>query len=92
MFSPHRTRGREGVEDRLHRALRRDGRHRRSSGRRDAFTEIVLRPTLTVPPGADRDRALRMLEKAKKNCLVSASVAAPVLMEPEIEEYRSSAA
>jgi hypothetical protein len=30
------------------------------------------RPRLTLAPGADRDRALRVLEKSEKGCLVSA--------------------
>ena len=48
------------------------------------FTEIVLRPRLSVPPGADRDRALRVLEKSERTCLVSASLSTPVRLEPEI--------
>lgn len=52
------------------------------------FTEIVLRPRLTVPAGVDRARALMMLEKAKKACLVSASLSTPIRLEPEIQEAR----
>jgi uncharacterized OsmC-like protein len=37
------------------------------------FTEIVLRPRLTVRSGTDRERALHVLEKSEKACLVSAS-------------------
>jgi len=48
------------------------------------FTEIVLRPRLTLGPDADRDRAVRVLEKAEKTCLVSASLATPIRLEPEI--------
>ncbi len=48
------------------------------------FTEIVLRPTLTVPAGVDLDRARRIIEKSEKACLVSASLATPVRLEPEI--------
>lgn len=48
------------------------------------FTEIVLRPRLTVRPGADRDRVMRVLEKSEKACLVSASLATPVRLEAEI--------
>lgn len=50
------------------------------------FTEIVLRPKLTVAAGTDRDRALRVLEKSEKGCLVAASLSTPVRMEPEIRE------
>lgn len=50
------------------------------------FTEIILRPRLTVPAGADHDRALRALEKSEKACLVSASLSTPIRLEPEITE------
>jgi uncharacterized OsmC-like protein len=48
------------------------------------FTEIVLRPRLALAPGGDRARALRVLEKSKKACLVMASLSTPVRVEPEI--------
>jgi organic hydroperoxide reductase OsmC/OhrA len=50
------------------------------------FTDIVLRPRLVVAPGADRERALRVLEKSEKHCLVSASLSTPIRLEPEITE------
>jgi peroxiredoxin-like protein len=50
------------------------------------FTEIILRPRLTVTPGTDRERALRVLEKAEKACLVSASLSTPIRLEPQISE------
>jgi peroxiredoxin-like protein len=51
------------------------------------FTEIVLRPRLTVQSGADRERALHVLEKSEKACLVSASLSTPIRLEPEITEH-----
>jgi organic hydroperoxide reductase OsmC/OhrA len=48
------------------------------------FSEIVLRPRLVVPPGTDRERALNILEKSEKLCLVSASLSTPIRLEPEI--------
>ena len=48
------------------------------------FTEIVLRPRLTVPKGADPERGQRLLEKGKTACLVTASLSVPVRMEAEI--------
>ncbi len=48
------------------------------------FTEIVLRPRLTFPPGTDRSRALRILDRSEKTCLVSASLSTPVRLEPEL--------
>ncbi|MBI3047627.1 MAG: OsmC family protein [Acidobacteria bacterium] len=56
------------------------------------FVEIVLRPTLTVPAGLDRARVLTVLEKAKKACLVSASLSTPIRLEPEIREAPASVA
>ena len=50
------------------------------------FTEIVLRPRLTVAFGTDRERALHVLEKSEKTCLVSASLSTPIRLEPEITE------
>jgi hypothetical protein len=55
------------------------------------FTEIVLRPKLTVPAGTNRERALRVLEKSEKACLVSASLSVPVHMEATIQEANEPA-
>jgi peroxiredoxin-like protein len=49
------------------------------------FTEIVLRPRLVVTPGTDRERALKVVERSEKACLVSASLQTPVRLEPIIE-------
>jgi peroxiredoxin-like protein len=48
------------------------------------FTEIVLRPRVQVPAATECERALRVLEKAERGCIVSASLAIPVRLEPEI--------
>jgi organic hydroperoxide reductase OsmC/OhrA len=48
------------------------------------FTDIVLRPRLTIAAGTDRARVERALEKAKRGCLVSASLVPEVRLEPEI--------
>jgi hypothetical protein len=48
------------------------------------FTEIVLTARLTLPPGADLDRARRILDKGKTACLVTASLSTPLLLEAEI--------
>ena len=50
------------------------------------FTEIVLRPRLVIPAGGDPARALHVLEKSEKHCLVSASLSTPIRLEPEITE------
>lgn len=51
---------------------------------RTHFTEIILRPRLTLPAGADWVRVQRALEKAERTCLVSASLDTPIRLEPEI--------
>jgi peroxiredoxin-like protein len=48
------------------------------------FTEIVLRPRLLIPAGSDRQRASRVLERAKTACLVSASLSTTIRIEPEL--------
>lgn len=54
------------------------------------FTEIILRPHIVVPPGTDRERALNILEKSEKVCLVSASLSTPIRLEPEITERQQT--
>jgi len=48
------------------------------------FTEIVLRPRLRLAASTDKARALRILEKSEKACLVSASLATPIRLESEV--------
>jgi peroxiredoxin-like protein len=48
------------------------------------FTEIVLRPRLRLPAGGNREKAMRVLERSEKSCLVSSSLSTPVRLEPEI--------
>jgi peroxiredoxin-like protein len=50
------------------------------------FTEIVLRPTVTVRAGVDRERVRRAIEKAERNCLISASLSTPVHLESIVSE------
>lgn len=61
----------EGVVDRAQGAMR--------------FAGIVLRVRLTIPAGVSRDKALRVVEKSQRVCLVSASLSTPIRLEPEIE-------
>ncbi len=48
------------------------------------FSAIVLRPRVLIANSNDRDRAMRILEKSEKACLVSASLSTPIRLEPEI--------
>jgi peroxiredoxin-like protein len=46
------------------------------------FTEIKLRPVVTVLKEEDRDRAIRLLEKAKESCLIARSLQFKVTLFP----------
>jgi peroxiredoxin-like protein len=48
------------------------------------FTQITLRPALTIERDDDRDRAQCLLEKAERACLISRSLACPVTLETRI--------
>jgi peroxiredoxin-like protein len=50
------------------------------------FTEIVVRPRVRLPAGADSARVKRALEKAERACLVSSSLASPIRLQPEIAQ------
>jgi peroxiredoxin-like protein len=48
------------------------------------FTQVYLRPALTLGREEDREKALRLLEKAEKACLISRSLASKIIVEPQI--------
>ena len=48
------------------------------------FTRIVLRPRLAVIHEDDRDRAVKLLQKAERSCLVARSLQTEVTLEPLI--------
>ncbi len=49
------------------------------------FTEVHLRPVLTVEQEDDRERAQRLLEKAERACLISRSIQSKIVFEPKVE-------
>jgi peroxiredoxin-like protein len=49
------------------------------------FAEIILHPILVVASENDRERGLRLLEKAERACLISRSLQTPVRMKPLVE-------
>ena len=53
-----------------------------SSGWR--FTEFRLRPFVTILKEEDRDRTIRLLEKAEKSCLIARSLQCRVLLFPSV--------
>jgi peroxiredoxin-like protein len=61
-----------------------EGRLEKVEGIGLQITEVLLRPRLTLRRPEDRDRALRILEKAERNCLISNSATSRVRLEPEI--------
>lgn len=48
------------------------------------FTHIFVRPLLTLNAESDRERGMRLLEKAERACLVSRSLQSEIHLEPKI--------
>jgi peroxiredoxin-like protein len=48
------------------------------------FTRVTVRPVLTIQDETDRQRGMRLLEKAEKACLVSRSLNSEIILEPRI--------
>jgi len=57
-----------------------------------SFSQIVLRPRLTIPNEESRDRAVSLLQKAKELCLVSRALAAAPGFESKITIGKPSVA
>ena len=49
------------------------------------MSEVVLSPVLTIAPDADKEKALRILEKSEAACLISNSVKAKIVFKPQIK-------
>ena len=47
------------------------------------FTRVILRPEVRIANEEERPRALRLLEKAERSCLISRSLKAAVEVQPE---------
>ena len=48
------------------------------------MSEIILEPTVTVREQKDREKALKVLEKSERACLISNSIKSKVTMRPTI--------
>ncbi len=48
------------------------------------MTEVMLEPTLTIVHEEEREKALRVLEKSEKACLISNSIKALIRMSPMV--------
>ena len=49
------------------------------------FTEIILRPSLRIASVEERERALELLKKAERLCLVSRALDVSLKFEPQLE-------
>lgn len=48
------------------------------------FTEFLVRASLEVSPGANEERAHRLLEKAEKTCLITNSLSSTVRLDAQV--------
>ena len=55
-----------------------------------SFSEIVIRPSLTIPNEENRERAINLLQKAKALCLVSRALATAQKFEARVEISKHS--
>ncbi len=55
-----------------------------------SFTEITIRPTLKIAEYEERERALDLLKKAERTCLVLRTLNTPVKFEPQLEVIQPS--
>jgi len=60
------------------------GKLEKLAGQSFMMTEITLRPKLVLKNARDAERALRILEKAEKHCLISNSIKTQTKLEPDI--------
>ena len=49
-----------------------------------SFTKVVVKPSLEIGAEADQGRALRLLDKAERACLISRSIKGHVELRPEV--------
>ena len=61
-----------------------NGKLEKVDGQGFMITEIILRPRLVLRASRDAERALRILEKAERNCLISNSVKTKITLQPEV--------
>jgi organic hydroperoxide reductase OsmC/OhrA len=60
------------------------GKLEKREGQGFAITEITLRPRLILSEARHAERALRILQKAEKNCLIANSMKTQITLEPEV--------
>ena len=55
-----------------------------TGGSNGHFTEVVLRPVVTITPGSDKDKAMAQHEPANKQCFIANSVNFPIRHEASV--------
>ena len=61
-----------------------EGKLEKQEGQGFMITEIILRPRLVLRDVRGAERALRILQKAERNCLISNSIKSQVTLQPEV--------
>jgi peroxiredoxin-like protein len=61
------------------------GKLEKLEGQGFVMTEITLHPTLLITHARDAERAVRILQKAERACLISNSIKTETKLEPEIK-------
>lgn len=49
------------------------------------FTEVRVKPLLTIANEEDRERGFKLLDKAERGCLISRSLNSRVILDPVVE-------
>jgi len=49
------------------------------------FTQIIVRPNLKIASASEREKALDLLKRAEKLCLVSRAIGTTLKFEPQLE-------
>lgn len=52
------------------------------------ISEIILAPVVTVYSEAERERAIRVLEKSEAACLISNSIKSKIIFQPQIKIWK----
>jgi peroxiredoxin-like protein len=60
------------------------GKLEKLDGQGFMITEIILRPRLIIHEARNTERALRILQKAERNCLISNSMKTAITLQPEV--------
>jgi len=65
-------------------AIAGEGFLEKGDDRRYSIARIVLRPEVTIARDEDRDKALRLIQKAEDACLIARSMKSVVELEPTV--------